>query len=438
MRWEQKVQYATISDIGMRRKNNQDSMTVQLCSERDVWQSFGHLFLVADGMGGHAVGELASKIAVDTIPLTFFKSRAGDVSAALVEAIENANAAIHERGTQNHDFNRMGTTCVSLVLTPDGAITGHVGDSRCYRVRQDRIEQLTFDHSLQWEMQRAGRLKPGDVFLPDAKHVITRSLGPEAKVQVEINGPHPIMPGDRFVLCSDGLTGHINDAEIGMMVRELPPSESSRLLVNLANLRGGSDNVTVIVAEAGQSPQGASADEPLKDQAGSSSSVGPFWTMAFWLTVLVLGIGAVMLTMQHRIPGLIFSGIGLVSFVLLIRQWLVSQPNDRELRRRGDKTVDSKTYRVASARTTKEFMANLAKIENELRRIANEEGWDIDWDKHRTTIDAARAALEARKTRRAMSELGKAIDLLVIGLHAHRKRIRSTHISSKSGSTEST
>ena len=250
MRWEQKVQYATISDIGMRRKNNQDSAAVQLCGDHEVWSQYGHLFIVADGMGGHAVGELASKIAVDTIPLAFFKSRAGDTQKALLEAIENANAAINERGTQNEEFKRMGTTCVALVLSPHGAITGHVGDSRIYRIRDDRIEQLTFDHSLHWELQRAGRLKPGDVFLPEAKHVITRSLGPEPSVKVDINGPHPVLPGDRFVLCSDGLTGHLKDPEIGMIVRELPIEESSRLLVNLANLRGGSDNITVVVAEA--------------------------------------------------------------------------------------------------------------------------------------------------------------------------------------------
>ena len=119
MRWEQKVQYATISDIGMRRKNNQDSAAVQLCGDHEVWSQYGHLFIVADGMGGHAVGELASKIAVDTIPLTFFKSRADDTQKALLEAIENANAAINERGTQNEEFKRMGTTCVALAsITP--------------------------------------------------------------------------------------------------------------------------------------------------------------------------------------------------------------------------------------------------------------------------------------------------------------------------------
>ena len=436
MRWEQKVQYATISDIGMRRKNNQDSAAVQLCGDHEVWSQYGHLFIVADGMGGHAVGELASKIAVDTIPLAFFKSRAEDTQKALLEAIENANAAINERGTQNADFKRMGTTCVALVLSPQGAITGHVGDSRIYRVRDDRIEQLTFDHSLHWELQRAGRLKPGDVFLPEAKHVITRSLGPEPSVKVDINGPHPVLPGDRFVLCSDGLTGHVKDSEIGMIVRELTIAESSRLLVNLANLRGGSDNITVVVAEASKetASKEPSTETPVAARRKSSSGMGPFWTLAFWVTIVVLGLGAVLLATQRYVAGGIVTGAGLVSFSVLIRQWKARR--EATALNSSDATIHAQTYTMASARTTKEFMAGLAKIERELHRIANEESWDIDWPAHANSITAAREALDKKQTRRAMSEMGKAIDILVVGLHAHRKRIRSTHISSQTGSTD--
>ena len=436
MRWEQKVQYATISDIGMRRKNNQDSATVQLCGDHETWNQYGHLFIVADGMGGHAVGELASKIAVDTIPLTFFKSRADDTQNALLEAIENANAAIHERGSQNEDFKRMGTTCVALVLSPHGAITGHVGDSRIYRIREDRIEQLTFDHSLHWELQRAGRLKPGDVFLPEARHVITRSLGPEPSVKVDINGPHPVLPGDRFVLCSDGLTGHVKDPEIGMIVRELPIEESSRLLVNLANLRGGSDNITVVVAEASKeaATKAPGTETPVAGRRKSSSGMGPFWTLAFWITVVVLGIGGILLATQRFVAGGIVTGIGAVSFFVLIWQWL-AKCESAAARGSGAK-IHTQAYTMSSARTTKEFMAGLAKIERELHRIANEESWEIDWPSHANSIKAAREALDKKQTRRAMSEMGKAIEILVVGLHAHRKRIRSTHISSQTGSTD--
>ena len=136
MRWEQKVQFASQSDIGFRRRNNQDSHAVTLSPDAETFQVRGHLFIVADGMGGHAVGELASKICVDTIPHTYFKNRAGDIPTALTAAIHDANSAVHEKGSQNAEFNRMGTTVVALVLGPQGAVIGHVGDSRLYRVRR--------------------------------------------------------------------------------------------------------------------------------------------------------------------------------------------------------------------------------------------------------------------------------------------------------------
>ena len=102
-------------------------------------------------------------------------------------------------GSLNRDFNRMGTTCTALVLCSQGAVFGHVGDSRAYRIRGDRIDQLTFDHSLHWELVRQGRMRPEDVFLHESRHVITRSLGPEPTVQIDIEGPYPVLPGDVYV-----------------------------------------------------------------------------------------------------------------------------------------------------------------------------------------------------------------------------------------------
>src|SRR5690242_11437170 len=150
MLWEQKVEFATLSDVGFRRQNNQDCATALMAKTEEVWSQRGHVFIVADGMGGHAVGELASKIAVDTIPHTFHKLGNGSAQDALKRSIEAANAAIYARGEQNREFRNMGTTCTTLVLGPEGALAGHVGDSRLYRIRDQRIDQLTFDHSRQW------------------------------------------------------------------------------------------------------------------------------------------------------------------------------------------------------------------------------------------------------------------------------------------------
>ena len=239
------VEYVTLTDRGMRRAINEDSLAVKIADEPEDFRRRGHLFVVADGMGGHAVGELASKLAVDTVPHALAKSSGIPIPEALKQAVEAANQVINERGEQNSDFARMGTTCSSLVLSSEGAVIGHVGDSRVYRVRETTIAQLTFDHSYAWELERMGHQPPPGVEIPT--NVITRCLGPEPAVEVDIEGPLPTQIGDCYLLCSDGLTAHLDDPEIGQIVYALPLADAAKLLVNLALLRGGSDNVTVVL-----------------------------------------------------------------------------------------------------------------------------------------------------------------------------------------------
>ena len=147
----------------MRRMNNQDSLAVVVTDDAAKWASRGHLLMVADGMGAHAAGELASKLAVDNIPHTYFKLRDLYPPAALRQAIRDANALIYAKGQSNIGFQGMGTTCSCLVLLPQGALVAHVGDSRVYRLRGHRLAQLTFDHSLVWEMAAAGHMAEEDV-----------------------------------------------------------------------------------------------------------------------------------------------------------------------------------------------------------------------------------------------------------------------------------
>ncbi len=142
------IEYASLTDVGVRRSHNQDSHAALPASDAAQSAQRGHLFVVADGMGAHAVGELASKIAVDSIPHIYFKHAQDGPAAALRTAIVDTNTAIHTRGQQNREFEGMGTTGTVLLLRPEGAWVGHVGDSRAYRVRGGKIEQLSFDHSL--------------------------------------------------------------------------------------------------------------------------------------------------------------------------------------------------------------------------------------------------------------------------------------------------
>ena len=239
------LKHASVSDLGMRRTNNQDSLAVIVTDDVATWATRGHLLMVADGMGAHAAGELASKLAVDNIPHTYFKLRDLYPPAALRQAIRDANTAIHAKGQSSIGFQGMGTTCSCLVLLPQGALVAHIGDSRVYRLRGDLLEQLTFDHSLVWEMAAAGQMTEADVPAYIPKNVITRSLGPHPTVHIDLEGPFSAQSGDMFLICSDGLSGPVTDEEIGAILHCLGPQEAAETLVDLANLRGGPDNISV-------------------------------------------------------------------------------------------------------------------------------------------------------------------------------------------------
>lgn len=243
------VRFASLTDVGVRRSHNQDACASQPAPDEARWQTHGHVFVVADGMGGHAVGEKASAKAVRDIPLTFLKHVSTDGAAAAIRrAFIEANDAIFAIGQNNPEFKGLGTTGTALFLRPEGAWVGHVGDSRAYRIRGHRVQQLTFDHSWVWEVARRQGIDPDE--LGDFKrNVIIRSLGPDAEVEVDVEGPHPIEPGDVFLLCSDGLSNLVSPDEIGAVVSTFPPDHACQYLVALANARGGPDNITCMIVE---------------------------------------------------------------------------------------------------------------------------------------------------------------------------------------------
>src|SRR4051794_5831347 len=263
----------------MRRSNNQDSHTAVRAPNPEVWRNRGHVFMVADGMGAHAVGELASKMACDNIPHNYNKSKTSSPAEAIIKAYREVGALIHSRASANRDFQGMGTTCSTLLLLPEGVLIGHVGDSRVYRIRNHRIDQLSFDHSLVWELVRRNHLTPEHANLAVPKNVITRSLGPDPSVEVDIEGPLAVEPNDAYLLCSDGLTGQITDPELGAFTANFHPADACRYLVNLANLRGGQDNIPVIILHIGPWVDPDAAPEPeapeeAKGRNGGKKSAG--------------------------------------------------------------------------------------------------------------------------------------------------------------------
>ncbi len=291
-RWISGIVHAELSDVGMRRVNNQDSFACLPANSEERFWSRGHLFVVADGMGAHAAGELASQMATEKIAMHYFRSAGSDAVEALRAAVTEANAEIHQRGQSNPEFHNMGTTASSLVISSHGAHVAHVGDSRVYRLRRGVLEQLTFDHSLVWEMEASGHAENGSWGSAIPKNVITRSLGPNASVEVDVEGPFPVEKGDRFLICSDGLTGLVEDVEIGTLMDCLPEDLAVRVLVDLANLRGGPDNTTVVIVRVDEDPPNGTGNVKPKRNKNQSpvTPVLPATVLFCFLGAVVLGV----------------------------------------------------------------------------------------------------------------------------------------------------
>lgn len=316
----EQISYAARSDVGMKRPMNQDAYDATI-AEAGEWESLGHRFVVADGMGAHAAGELASQLAVEEFERNYVSC---DVSPreSLISAIQATNSTIHRRGQEDRQLYNMGTTCSALLLLPEGAMIAHVGDSRVYRVRDSSIQQLTFDHSLVWEMRAAGQVR-GNSETSIPRNVITRCLGPHPDVDVDIEGAFNVSKGDAFLLCSDGLTGKISDAEIGTIVRNLEPEAAADFLIHLANLRGGSDNITVIVVRV-EGDQLVAAGN-IKDKSSAGMGTHPAWWFA-------AGGGVVMAIVCYQLAqfGLAAAGvaISIMATAGAVNQWLQNQQRE--------------------------------------------------------------------------------------------------------------
>jgi protein phosphatase len=218
------------------------------------------LFVVADGMGGHAGGATASKMAVQAIetrmrvardasPELFAPQGTLEESAVpelLREAVESACQAIFQTAQGDAALAGMGTTVTAVVVAGPKAFVAHVGDSRCYLTRRERIYQITEDHSLVNEQLKAGAITPDEARHSRFRNIITRSVGFESDVAVDLMGVD-LEPGDRIVVCCDGLSNLVDDTEILEIISTLPLDGAPKALVDLANDRGGDDNVTVVV-----------------------------------------------------------------------------------------------------------------------------------------------------------------------------------------------
>ncbi len=254
------VEQAGLSDVGRQRDANEDNFVIA-----------EPLFAVADGMGGAQAGEVASRTAADV----FAQVEGSDdqPEQLLTDLTREANRRIFEMSRTDASRRGMGTTLTAAMVWSKGVSIGHVGDSRAYRLRDGKLEQLTHDHSLVAELQRSGQLTAEAAENHPQRSIITRALGPEPDVEVDAH-THTARAGDVYVLCSDGLTGMISDADMEAILRGAGTlDDAAQALVKAANQSGGKDNITVVLFRLAE-------DESPARGAGGAGAAAPDDTLA--------------------------------------------------------------------------------------------------------------------------------------------------------------
>ncbi|MDQ6833865.1 MAG: Stp1/IreP family PP2C-type Ser/Thr phosphatase [Chloroflexota bacterium] len=239
------------TDTGRVRANNEDAVgTWQDLPQTIPFGESGYLFAVADGVGGNEQGEVASALAIETLFHTYYGGDTAEIPTALKRAIRLANEAVYERGLSQSEERAMGTTLVAGVVRGTTVTIGNVGDSRAYLFRgRTQSTQISKDHSLVAEAVRAGQMTADQAKNSRQRNVVTRALGQRQKVDVDIFEVD-LMADDVVLLCSDGLSGIIEDAEMKQVVQALPPEQAAGELIDLANTRNASDNVSVVIVKA--------------------------------------------------------------------------------------------------------------------------------------------------------------------------------------------
>jgi len=248
------VEVGSLSDPGQVRELNEDYFgtpeTMEISPE--LVEQKGRLYAVADGMGGHAAGEVASQQAVSALFEKYYASPSAEIIERMKEAIETANAEVYAQASLDRAKAGMGTTLVAAVLQGDDLYVANVGDSRAYLVREQSIEQVTRDHSWVNEQVQAGIITEQEAREHLYRNIITRSLGTKPEVDIDFF-QRKLQPGDVLVLCCDGLSNEVQDDEIARIVSTNSAQKATQKLIDLANQRGGPDNVTAVVVTIGES-----------------------------------------------------------------------------------------------------------------------------------------------------------------------------------------
>ena len=239
-----------LADIGAARDHQEDAYAFQInATDPELAQRKGSFFIVADGIGGYQAGEIASRMAVRIIPEKYYSNPNDQVLESITEAMAFANDAIYQ-SAKTPGREKMATTVACAVIRENTLFIGHVGDSRAYLLRGGVLTQMTEDHSWVNEQVRIGKIAPEELTNHPQRNLITRSLGSKPQVIPEMREIGSLQNNDRILLCTDGLTEHLNNEQIGQVLGQSTPPHACQILVDLANAAGGSDNITVLIVEA--------------------------------------------------------------------------------------------------------------------------------------------------------------------------------------------
>jgi PPM family protein phosphatase len=282
--------YFGSSNIGLIRAENQDSFGKFPPNDFNLYSEKGQLFIVADGMGGHAGGKEASSIAVNTINDIYFSSSSDSLSS-LKEAVEKANNNIYNKSENSNQLKGMGTTCTVLILKEDKGLIAHIGDSRIYMIENylsPVIDQLTEDHTKVHEMVKEGILTEKEAKIYPAKSVLSRALGVGQKANSDFKS-FTIKKDQCYVMCSDGLA-EVTKNELAQIVSQNSPEDACEKLINLSNERGGKDNVTVIVIKIGSNKVLYTKDSSLIPGGKKKNYLLPIAALILFLILIAIGI----------------------------------------------------------------------------------------------------------------------------------------------------
>lgn len=262
------VKLGAKTDLGRIRENNEDKFDFYEPEDPAVLATKGAFFGLADGMGGHSAGQIACEMALKVVIRSYYANQSSDTHASLRRAVEEANSLIYDTAQMITERNGMGTTLTAAIVREDMLTVVQVGDSRAYLVRDGEIQQITEDHSWVAEQVRNGSMTLEEAQASPFRNIITRSIGTSSSVEADVT-THPILEGDLVIMCSDGLSGHLDISEIRNAVLEHSPSIAATRLIEDANERGGRDNITVVILSIRElRPYEAEVEEVAASAAG--------------------------------------------------------------------------------------------------------------------------------------------------------------------------